>query len=165
MLSGPAGEISSESGFSPNTTNNRMELTAAIEGLRKTSDSAMVEVFTDSSYLQNGCERWMKGWKKAGWMRNGKEIPNADLWRELDLLTSRRRAVFTHVSGHSGQMHNEMCDRLARQAIERGRTKGVPRDKLSPNAERIVKFLFSMGIEDKNEMARILAEAKEFLLG
>ncbi len=91
------------------STNNRMELTAAIEGIRYLSESDSIELFTDSQYVVKGMTEWMKGWKA----KNFNKVKNVDLWKELDQLASSRQITWTWVKGHSGHVMNERCDKLA----------------------------------------------------
>jgi len=103
------------------TTNNRMELRAAIEALRELKRPSRVDLYTDSAYLKNGITTWIKAWKKNGWRRRvGKRflpVKNEDLWRELDRLTGMHRVTFHWVAGHAGDPENERADELARRAI------------------------------------------------
>lgn len=91
------------------STNNRMELTAAIEGIRYLSESESIELFTDSQYVVKGMTEWMKGWKA----KNFHKVKNVDLWKELDQLASSRQITWTWVKGHNGHVMNERCDKLA----------------------------------------------------
>lgn len=91
------------------STNNRMELTAAIEGIRYLSESESIELFTDSQYVVKGMTEWMKGWKA----KNFNKVKNVDLWKELDQLASSRQITWTWVRGHNGHVMNERCDKLA----------------------------------------------------
>ncbi|MCZ6842255.1 MAG: ribonuclease HI [SAR324 cluster bacterium] len=105
------------SGGAPQSTNNIMEMTAAIEALRHTPPGAQVEITTDSQYLKNGITKWIHGWKRKGWRKaDGKPVLNQDLWRELDPLVSARRVRWEWIRGHTGHPENERCDELARQA-------------------------------------------------
>ena len=100
------------------TTNNRMELTAAIRALEKISAGTGVELFTDSSYLKNAFTNgWLANWKRNGWRKG--TIRNQDLWRELDALVSSRAVRFHWVKGHAGDFFNERCDMLARTTAEK----------------------------------------------
>jgi len=109
------------SGGKRQTTNNRMELAAAIEALKILKEPAVVDLFTDSTYLKRGMTEWLPTWKKNDWKRqSGKRllpVKNEDLWRELDRLVGRHQVTFHWVEGHAGHPQNERCDRLARQAI------------------------------------------------
>jgi ribonuclease HI len=100
------------------TTNNRMELQAAIEGLRALKEACEVEVFTDSEYLRNGITSWVRGWKYKGWMtKERKPVKNADLWRELDALANGHKVTWRWLKGHAGHVDNERCDALAVEQI------------------------------------------------
>jgi len=115
------GEVEKElSGFEDNTTNNRMELRAAIEGLRALKKSVPVEVYTDSTYVRDGITTWMAGWKKNGWKTASKKpVKNQDLWEELDALAQDHAVTWHWVKGHSGHPENDRVDELARNAIVR----------------------------------------------
>ena len=112
------------SGGEAQTTNNRMELTAAIEALKALKACSQVDLFTDSTYVKKGITEWIVNWKKNGWKRrSGKRllpVKNADLWRELDRLAAQHEITFHWVEGHAGNEENERCDELAREAIPRG---------------------------------------------
>lgn len=115
------------SGGSPATTNNRMELMAAIEGLNALNRPCEVEFHTDSQYVKNGVTAWMHGWKRNGWKTKTKEpVKNADLWRMLDEAVSRHKVTWKWVKGHAGHAENERCDGLATRAIESIRKKHGP---------------------------------------
>ena len=103
-------------GGEAHTTNNRMELTAAISALKKISAGTSVELFTDSSYLKNAFTNgWLVKWKRNGWRTStGGNVLNKDLWLELDELISTRAVKFNWVKGHAGNFFNERCDELAR---------------------------------------------------
>ena len=104
-------------GSAPHTTNNRMELTAAIEGLRALKEPCQVEIVTDSEYLKNGITSWIYGWKRRGWMTVGKRpVVNQDLWKELDEQVSRHQTAWTWTKGHASHADNNRCDELAAQA-------------------------------------------------
>ena len=108
------------SGGEAATTNNRMELLAAIEALAALKEPCGVELFTDSQYLRDGIDRWVAGWKRNGWRtRDKKPVKNEDLWRRLDALVNRQQIVWKWVKGHAGHEHNERCDELARQEVVR----------------------------------------------
>lgn len=108
------------SGGEPATTNNRMELQAAIGALNALNRPCEVEFYTDSNYLKNGVTAWMHGWKRNGWRTKTKEpVKNADLWRELDAAVSRHKVTWHWVKGHAGHSGNERCDQLATLAIEK----------------------------------------------
>lgn len=96
------------------TTNNRMEMRAAIEALKATGDAPVV-LHTDSQYVKNGINTWIHGWKRNGWKTASKKpVKNKDLWQELDALTERRDIEWRWVKGHSGHPGNERADELAR---------------------------------------------------
>ena len=111
------------SGGDPATTNNRMELMAAIAALRELKGSSDVELFTDSKYVKQGITEWITKWKANGWKRrSGKKslpVKNEDLWRQLDVLAGAHRVTFKWVEGHAGHPENERADELARNAIPR----------------------------------------------
>ncbi len=123
-------------GGAEHTTNNRMELTAAICALKKISDGEHVELFTDSSYLKNAFTNgWLVKWKRNGWLTSTRNpVLNQDLWQELDELISTRAVKFNWVKGHAGNYFNERCDTLARTTAEkfrRGQFKSAPPQKIS----------------------------------
>ena len=100
------------------TTNNRMELTAVIEGLRALKRHSRVEIRTDSQYVKNGMEDWIHGWKKNGWKTAAKKpVKNEELWRELDRLCAEHEIVWKWVKGHAGEPGNERADELANRGI------------------------------------------------
>lgn len=101
------------------TTNNRMELTAAIEGLKALKRSASVIIFTDSNYVRHGITEWIERWKQRGWKTAArKPVKNEDLWRELDRLAGEHDIEWRWVKGHSGDPGNELADQLANQGID-----------------------------------------------
>ncbi len=100
------------------TTNNRMELTAAIEALNAISRSCAVDVYTDSRYVMDGMQKWLAGWKRNGWRTADKKpVKNDDLWVKLDEAAYRHQVRWHWVRGHSGDPLNERADALARQGI------------------------------------------------
>lgn len=100
------------------TTNNRMELTAVIEGLKALKRPCNVQICTDSQYVKNGMESWIYGWKKNGWKTASKQpVKNEDLWRELDDLVGRHHVSWTWVKGHAGHAENERADELANRGV------------------------------------------------
>lgn len=104
-------------GCAPHTTNNRMELTAAIEGLRALKEKCTVEVVTDSEYLKNGITQWIHGWKRKGWMTAAKKpVVNQDLWQALDEQVNAHQTTWTWTKGHSSHADNNRCDELATRA-------------------------------------------------
>ncbi len=105
-------------GGEPETTNNRMELTAAIEALKQTPEDAEIRLYTDSKYVMDGITQWMANWKKNGWRTAAKKpVKNEDLWRELDALVSVRRIHWQWVKGHAGHPGNEQADALANKGM------------------------------------------------
>jgi ribonuclease HI len=103
-------------GFST-TTNNRMELLAAIEGLKQLNEPCKVTLTTDSQYVKQGINQWIHNWRKNGWRTsNKKAVKNADLWKRLDEQVKRHKVDWRWVKGHSGHPQNERCDDLAREA-------------------------------------------------
>ena len=106
-------------GAASQTTNNRMELQAAIEGLRALAEPAHVEVWSDSRYVIDGMKSWLANWKRRGWKTADRQpVKNEDLWRALDNEAGRHHVTWHWVRGHSDHPQNERCDRLANQAID-----------------------------------------------
>lgn len=104
-------------GSEPETTNNRMELRAAVEGLRALKEPCRVEIITDSNYLRNGMTQWIRRWKTNGWRTaDGKPVKNQDLWLELDALVSKHEVTWRWVKGHADHPDNNRCDELAQRA-------------------------------------------------
>lgn len=109
------------SGFDPDTTNNRMELTAVIEALKALKYSCRVILHTDSLYLKDGITGWIRTWKANGWKTSTRTpVKNKDLWVSLDELTRKHAITWKWVKGHAGHTENERCDLLARTAIDEG---------------------------------------------
>jgi ribonuclease HI len=105
-----------------NTTNNRMELMAAIEGLAALKEVCAVTLTTDSQYVRQGITQWIQGWKRNGWKTAArKPVKNADLWRRLDQLVERHEVEWKWVKGHSGHRENEIADELANLGIDQAR--------------------------------------------
>ncbi|NQV64774.1 MAG: ribonuclease HI [SAR86 cluster bacterium] len=101
------------------TTNNRMELTAAIKGLEALNRSSRVDLTTDSQYVRKGITEWIAGWKQKGWRTASRQpVKNVDLWQELDKLVSVHEVRWHWVKGHSGHRENEIADELANQGID-----------------------------------------------
>jgi len=110
------------SGCDPQTTNNRMEMTAALEALRVLKEPCEIDLYTDSQYLRNGIEKWLSKWKRSQWRTAAKKpVKNADLWEQLDAATERHAVRWHWVRGHDGNVENERCDELANEAIRRAR--------------------------------------------
>lgn len=107
------------SGAEPDTTNNRMELMAAIEGLKAVKRTCDVTLYTDSKYVLQGVTEWMDGWKSRGWKTADKKpVKNQDLWMALDEQVNRHHVKWQWVKGHNGHIENERVDELARMAIK-----------------------------------------------
>lgn len=106
-------------GGAADTTNNRMELTAAIEALKALSEPCRVSLTTDSTYVKDGITQWLANWKRNGWKTAAKKpVKNQDLWQALDLETARHEIEWCWVKGHSGHIENERADRLANQGMD-----------------------------------------------
>jgi ribonuclease HI len=106
-------------GGEPETTNNRMELTAAIEALSALKDSCRVDLTTDSTYVRDGVTQWMAKWERNGWRTAaGKPVKNKDLWQALGTQVQRHQVSWHWVKGHSGHPENELADALANKGIE-----------------------------------------------
>ncbi len=115
------------SGAEMATTNNRMELLAAVESLARLKEPCAVEFITDSTYVREGITKWVKGWKAKGWITVKREpVKNADLWLRLDAEAARHRIVWKWVKGHAGNAGNERCDALAVAEIEQLRARHTP---------------------------------------
>ena len=112
------------SGGELDSTNNRMELTAAIEALRALKRPCAVELHTDSQYVMKGITEWIAGWKKRGWRSKTGEVKNVDLWQALDAEVQRHDITWGWVRGHTGVEENERCDQLAEAEIARLRGRG-----------------------------------------
>ena len=115
------GAVEEKSGGDPETTNNRMELTAALMALSAVPEGARVALYTDSQYLKNAFTKfWLPAWKKRGWKKaDGEPVLNQDLWVQLDAAFAARQVQFHWVKGHAGNPRNERCDALARAEAER----------------------------------------------
>jgi len=106
-------------GGEPETTNNRMELTAVIEALNSLTRSCQVEITTDSTYVKDGINSWIHNWKKRNWMTAAKKpVKNKDLWQSLDQAVQKHEVNWHWVKGHSGHPENEMADELANRGID-----------------------------------------------
>lgn len=113
------------SGAEPHTTNNRMEMTAAIMALEALKRPCRVRLMTDSEYLKKGITEWLQNWKKRNWLTSNKTpVKNEDLWRRLDQAANRHEVTWEWVKGHNGHLENELVDQLANGAIK----------KMSPNS-------------------------------
>ena len=115
------GETTKEiSGCDPETTNNRMEMTAVIQALRQLKKPCKIRVVTDSNYVVKGMTQWMSGWLKRNWINSQKKpVLNRDLWEELLKLDRLHTIEWQWIKGHHGHLENERCDRLARDAIKK----------------------------------------------
>ena len=112
------------SGSEPHTTNNRMELTAAVRALSALKEPCEVEVVTDSQYVKNGITEWIRKWKQNGWKTGGKqEVKNQDLWQELDAQAARHHTGWMWTKGHASHEDNNRADELAAQAARRARER------------------------------------------
>jgi len=107
-------------GFEPDTTNNRMELLAAIKGLEAVTRPCTIELYSDSSYLVNAInQNWLENWQKNNWRTSGKEpVKNQDLWQRLIALNTKHKPRYIKVKGHSDNVFNNRCDELAVQAYK-----------------------------------------------
>jgi ribonuclease HI len=106
-------------GGEPDTTNNRMELTAAVQALHALNRPCQVDFYTDSEYLRRGITEWLPGWRKRSWRRKGGALANVDLWQALDAAMQPHVIEWHWVRGHAGNRDNQRVDRLARGAIRR----------------------------------------------
>ena len=105
-------------GGEAHTTNNRMELTAIIQGLAALKRPCAVVIYTDSQYVKSGMEKWIHGWKKNGWKTASKQpVKNEDLWQQLDRLAAQHQIQWQWVRGHAGHAENERADALANQGV------------------------------------------------
>jgi ribonuclease HI len=112
-------KITEMKGGEPATTNNRMELLAAISALEALPDGTPAELHTDSQYLRDGITQWMKNWKKNGWRTSDKKpVKNVDLWKRLEAAAERHQVAWHWVRGHIGHDENERADELAREGMQ-----------------------------------------------
>jgi ribonuclease HI len=118
------GEVEKElSGYAPETTNNRMELTAVLAAVHALKEPCDLTISSDSQYLRNGITKWILKWKQNGWRTSTKDpVKNRDLWEALDAAVKTHKVEWIWVKGHNQHLENERCDALARAAIEMGRT-------------------------------------------
>lgn len=120
-------------GADPLTTNNRMELTAAVRALQALSRPCRVTLYTDSQYLQRGISEWLPAWKARGWKTAGKKpVKNLDLWQALEQAAAPHAVAWRWVRGHAGDAGNERVDRLANEAIDRLLAAGAAADRGRP---------------------------------
>jgi ribonuclease HI len=111
------GQERTLSGGEAHTTNNRMELTAALKALQALKEPCQVEFYTDSQYLRRGISEWLAGWEARGWKRKEGALANVDLWKELAQVIKRHKIKWNWIKGHAGHAENTKVDRLARQAM------------------------------------------------
>jgi ribonuclease HI len=109
------------SGADPETTNNRMELTAAVEALKALPGAHQVKIYTDSIYLKKGITEWLPVWRARNWKRKGGKLKNVDLWKALDAALQTHKVSWQWVKAHAASKYNNQVDRLAREAMRRGR--------------------------------------------
>ena len=106
------------SGGEPLTTNNRMELMAAISALEALSRGTAITIVTDSAYVKNGVTEWIHGWKRNGWKTSGRDpVKNAELWQRLDAAQAKHKVIWKWIKGHAGHAENEKADELARAGM------------------------------------------------
>jgi len=166
LIDDVSGRTKELSGGEPQTTNNRMELTAAIRALEALKTPCRVALYTDSQYLRRGITRWLPGWIRRGWQRKGGQLKNVDLWQALAELVARHEIEWHWVKGHSGQRHNERADALASAAI-RDRRQGETAAAAAPQVEIFLavsgrgrRGAWAAVIRDRDG-ERILAEVEE----
>ena len=107
------------SGSEKNTTNNRMEMMAVIEALKYIDTESKINIYTDSKYVKEGITNWIISWKKNNWKNSKKnDVKNKDLWVELDILSQKHNISWNWVKGHSGNIENDIADKLATEAIK-----------------------------------------------
>jgi ribonuclease HI len=112
-------------GSEPQTTNNRMELTAALRGLEALKEVCEVEIVTDSQYVKNGITKWIRGWKRNGWVTGAKKpVLNRDLWQALEILDTKHTTVWSWTKGHASHDDNNRCDELAARAAREQSSSG-----------------------------------------
>ena len=137
------------------TTNNRMELMAAIEALKKVSADDFIELFTDSSYLKNAfTQGWLANWKRNGWQTANKTpVLNMDLWKKLDALILNCSVKFNWVKGHAGNSLNERCDKLARAEATKQKNRPAKINEDNLLQERCDKLALKEATKQKNKPA------------
>ena len=154
VIAAPQGDVELR-GAEPATTNNRMEVTAAIEALAWFDEGAEIEMRCDSRYVVDAMNSWIHGWKRNGWRTASKDpVKNDDLFRRLDALASKRKVKWTWVRGHSGDPRNERADRLVHEARKDLRA-GKSRTEAAPTARQPSTVPLSVPVE----LAQSLAEA------
>jgi ribonuclease HI len=128
------------SGGVPATTNNRMELQAAIEALNALKEPCEIKLYTDSEYVRNGVSGWLFAWKRNGWRTKSKKpVKNEDLWRALDAAVARHKIEWHWLKGHAGHAGNERCDLLANEAIAKIKKAFPPEQLKSLLAQFVAK--------------------------
>ena len=132
VVDDPTGVRRENKGCDPLTTNNKMELTGAIEALRLIPPGATVRLMTDSQYVIKGITEWLPGWKRKGWRSTTGPVKNKELWETLDAEVQKRSVQWEWVRGHTGHPENERCDELANEAI--AELKREPEVGLGTNA-------------------------------
>jgi ribonuclease HI len=143
LLNPATGKVKELSGGEPHTTNNRMELTAAMRALEALNQPCRVQLFTDSQYLRKGITQWLPGWIARGWRRKDGELQNEDLWRRLSELIRQHRIDWKWVKGHAGNRWNERADELATAAIRQQRAASgaaSPESGPAPDAEVFLRI-------------------------
>ena len=153
------------SGGEPRTTNNRMELTAAIRALEALKQPCRVHLFTDSQYLRKGITQWMPGWIARGWKRKDGELQNEDLWRRLSELVREHEIDWKWVKGHASNRYNNRADQLATEAIRRQRgAAGAPAPEAAPAPDAEVFLRVSCSGRKGGWAALVRFAGKEALL-
>ena len=102
-------------GYAAESTNNRMELTAALEALKQVDASKSIKIYTDSQYLQKGVEEWLANWRTRNWKRKSGVLANIDMWKEISEEITHRKITWCWIKGHAGNPYNEQVDRIAQQ--------------------------------------------------
>lgn len=159
------GSVFEMGGNSPQTTNNRMEMEAAVSALQlfqACSQTESATIYTDSEYLRKGITQWLPGWKKKGWKNSqGKSVQNQDLWEKLDQLNSKQ-LEWKHVKGHSGNEGNERCDAIAR-AFAQGTSISLQQKYSPPLKENFSQSdpLSVTGLSDSKGPAKIIYRDKQ----
>jgi ribonuclease HI len=114
------------SGAEPHTTNNRMELTAAVQALNALAQPCRVDFYTDSEYLRRGITEWLPDWRRRGWKRKSGKLANIDLWQALESSLREHDIGWHWVRGHAGNLHNQRADSLARKAMRNSHMRNSP---------------------------------------
>ena len=159
-------QVTELGGNESHTTNNRMEIRAAIEGLKTCETGDIITLYTDSSYLINGITKWVSGWKRNGWITKTKEdVMNKDLWMNLDAACAGKKISWTHVGGHIGSPGNERCDEIATSMAD-----GTPIDLYNgPLSEYSIKNILDVSHDEaklaakKSSSSRSRAQAYSYV--